>query len=72
MYQEFNVEPKAASCVSKLFLEPKKNQEWSFTGRGLFLIAMADIVKEIKATCTILGFPYDMERRPTDQPHVRT
>jgi hypothetical protein len=48
MHQEFPVEPKAASCGGKLFFEP------------LFLLAMADIVKGIKQTCTILGYADDL------------
>jgi hypothetical protein len=35
IHQEFHGEPKAASCSRKLFLAPKRNQEWSGTGRGI-------------------------------------
>jgi hypothetical protein len=61
IHQEFHVGPEIASCGGKLFLESERNRvvQGAVLSVTLFLMAMADIIKGIKETCTILGYADD-------------
>jgi hypothetical protein len=76
IHQEFHVGPEVASCGGKLFLEPEKINngvvQETVLSVTLFLIAMADIDKGIKETCTILGYADDWVVVTSSKAPIRT